>query len=209
MDAQFARSISLSPCEKLWLPSPIGGVSHESLEIQEPLPSGPGAYDQSLEVLLTQHAASESESGVPGAVSDRSEAPDESPGSILSNVPKAIGKYRASYSSILTVSCKAYKSCVSLLMGAQPSFELSGLYSPTVNRCYLWNCLCRIYPSLAQWNSLRFIYGAYSGDILHNLLRGGCLDSGISSLRSTGAGMDRDGGSGGGGNAVVTASMRT
>ncbi|GJT09618.1 hypothetical protein Tco_0856660 [Tanacetum coccineum] len=30
-----------------------------------------------------------------------------------------------------------------------------------------------------------------------NLLRGGCSDSGISSLRSTGGGMDRDGGSGG------------
>ncbi|GKF78467.1 hypothetical protein Tco_0234035, partial [Tanacetum coccineum] len=30
----------------------------------------PGAYDQSLEVLLTQHAASESESRVPGAVSE-------------------------------------------------------------------------------------------------------------------------------------------
>ncbi|GKG49817.1 hypothetical protein Tco_0518591, partial [Tanacetum coccineum] len=30
-----------------------------------------------------------------------------------------------------------------------------------------------------------------------NLLRGGCLDSGISSLRSIGDGMDRDGGSGG------------
>ncbi|GJZ91785.1 hypothetical protein Tco_0663850 [Tanacetum coccineum] len=44
-----------------------------------------------------------------------------------------------------------------------------------------------------------------------NLLRGGYSDSGISSLRSTGDGMDRDGGSGGsggGGNAVVTASMR-
>ncbi|GKB72701.1 hypothetical protein Tco_0934113, partial [Tanacetum coccineum] len=31
----------------------------------------------------------------------------------------------------------------------------------------------------------------------HNLLRGGCSDSGISSLRSTGGGMYRDGGSGG------------
>ncbi|GKG36964.1 hypothetical protein Tco_0447137, partial [Tanacetum coccineum] len=44
-----------------------------------------------------------------------------------------------------------------------------------------------------------------------NLLRGGCLDSGISSLRSTGGGMYIDGGSGGsggGGNAAVTASMR-
>ncbi|GKG35696.1 hypothetical protein Tco_0440850, partial [Tanacetum coccineum] len=45
----------------------------------------------------------------------------------------------------------------------------------------------------------------------YNLLRGGCSDSRISSLWSTGDGMDRDGGSGGsggGGNAAVTASMR-
>ncbi|GJT07980.1 putative reverse transcriptase domain-containing protein [Tanacetum coccineum] len=45
----------------------------------------------------------------------------------------------------------------------------------------------------------------------HNLLRGGCSDSGISSLWSTGGGMYRDGGSGGSGgdgNAAVTASMR-
>ncbi|GKF75754.1 hypothetical protein Tco_0225198 [Tanacetum coccineum] len=33
----------------------------------------------------------------------------------------------------------------------------------------------------------------------HNLLRGSCLDLGISSLRSTGGGMYRDGGSGGSG----------
>ncbi|GJX83894.1 hypothetical protein Tco_0333375 [Tanacetum coccineum] len=45
----------------------------------------------------------------------------------------------------------------------------------------------------------------------YNLLRGGCLDSGISSLRSTGGGMYREGGSGGSGgdgNAAVTASIR-
>ncbi|GKG64977.1 hypothetical protein Tco_0667609, partial [Tanacetum coccineum] len=42
-------------------------------------------------------------------------------------------------------------------------------------------------------------------------LWGGCSDSGISSLRSIGDGMNRDGGSGGsggGGNAAVTVSMR-
>ncbi|GKG26702.1 hypothetical protein Tco_0402405, partial [Tanacetum coccineum] len=33
----------------------------------------------------------------------------------------------------------------------------------------------------------------------HNLLRGGCSDSGISFLWSTGGGMNRDGGSGGSG----------
>ncbi|GKG45162.1 hypothetical protein Tco_0495240, partial [Tanacetum coccineum] len=47
--------------------------------------------------------------------------------------------------------------------------------------------------------------------VKYNLLRGGCLDSGISSLRLTGGDMYRDGssgGSGGDGNAAVTASMR-
>ncbi|GKG36232.1 hypothetical protein Tco_0443910, partial [Tanacetum coccineum] len=34
------------------------------------LPSGPDAFDQSLEALLTQSAAYESESRVPGAVSE-------------------------------------------------------------------------------------------------------------------------------------------
>ncbi|GKF47375.1 hypothetical protein Tco_0137177, partial [Tanacetum coccineum] len=42
----------------------------------------------------------------------------------------------------------------------------------------------------------------------HNLLQGGCSDSGISSLWSIGGGMYRDGGSGGDGNAAVTASIR-
>ncbi|GKG58020.1 hypothetical protein Tco_0589631, partial [Tanacetum coccineum] len=45
----------------------------------------------------------------------------------------------------------------------------------------------------------------------YNLLQGGCSNSGISSLRSTGGGMHRDGsngGSGGDGNAAVTASIR-
>ncbi|GKF16316.1 hypothetical protein Tco_0061234, partial [Tanacetum coccineum] len=42
----------------------------------------------------------------------------------------------------------------------------------------------------------------------YNLLWGGCLDSGISSLRSTGSAMYRDGCSGGDGNASVTALIR-
>ncbi|GKG09846.1 hypothetical protein Tco_0338592 [Tanacetum coccineum] len=60
----------------------------------ESLPSGPGAYDQSLEVLLTQHAASESESHVHTHDHDGSGAPDKSPDSILSNEPKPRGKHR-------------------------------------------------------------------------------------------------------------------
>ncbi|GKB78702.1 hypothetical protein Tco_0945597, partial [Tanacetum coccineum] len=47
-----------------------------------------------------------------------------------------------------------------------------------------------------------------SSRTLPDLLRRGCSDSGISSLRSTGGGMYRDGGSGGrggDGNAIVTA----
>ncbi|GKG39077.1 hypothetical protein Tco_0460789, partial [Tanacetum coccineum] len=65
------------------------------------LPSIPDAYGQSLKALLTQPAASESESHVPDVVSDvpgdgsrvhthdhgRSEAPDGSPNSILSSEP--------------------------------------------------------------------------------------------------------------------------
>ncbi|GKG42894.1 hypothetical protein Tco_0479578, partial [Tanacetum coccineum] len=45
----------------------------------------------------------------------------------------------------------------------------------------------------------------------HNLLRGSCSDSGISSLWSASGGMYRDGGSGGSGgdgNAAVIASIR-
>ncbi|GJR22796.1 hypothetical protein Tco_0971323 [Tanacetum coccineum] len=84
-----------------------------------PQPIFPGAYDQSLKALLTQPAASESESRVLDAVSEReysaavavsgvpgdrshvhthdhdgSEAPDESPDSILSSGPKPLGKHR-------------------------------------------------------------------------------------------------------------------
>ncbi|GJZ97059.1 hypothetical protein Tco_0669393 [Tanacetum coccineum] len=59
-----------------------------------------------------------------------------------------------------------------------------------------------IYPSTSGRSSSRTLFdiiflGAYSGDKIKNLLRGGCSDSGTSSLRSTGSGMDRDGGSGG------------
>ncbi|GKG56172.1 hypothetical protein Tco_0577247, partial [Tanacetum coccineum] len=55
------------------------------------------------------------------------------------------------------------------------------------------------------------VIGAISGTASAGSTPGGCSDSGISSLWSTGGGMYRDGGSGGsggGGNAVVTASMR-
>ncbi|GKF97283.1 hypothetical protein Tco_0293104, partial [Tanacetum coccineum] len=83
------------------------------------LPSGPDAYGQSLEALLTQPAASESESHVPDVVSeleysvavavsgvrgdgsrvhihdhDGSGAPDKSPDLILSSEPKPLGKHR-------------------------------------------------------------------------------------------------------------------
>ncbi|GKD33192.1 hypothetical protein Tco_1248701, partial [Tanacetum coccineum] len=64
------------------------------------LSSGSGAYDQSLEALLTQSAAYESESRVPDRSHvhthdhDGSEAPDELPDSILSNEPKPLGKHR-------------------------------------------------------------------------------------------------------------------
>ncbi|GJX00830.1 hypothetical protein Tco_0184743 [Tanacetum coccineum] len=45
-------------------------LDHKRQNMRESLPSGPGAYDQSLKALLTQPAASESESRVPDAVSE-------------------------------------------------------------------------------------------------------------------------------------------
>ncbi|GJY16467.1 hypothetical protein Tco_0386889 [Tanacetum coccineum] len=108
------------------------------------LSSGPDAYGQSPEVLLTQPAASENESRVHTHDHDGSEAPDESPDSILSSL----------------------------------AVELS----PT------------------SYRETRVDK--------YNLLWGGYSDSGISSLWSTGGGRYRDGGSGGSGNVVVTASMR-
>ncbi|GKB09738.1 hypothetical protein Tco_0838050 [Tanacetum coccineum] len=64
-------------------------------------PRSPDAYGQSLEALLTQPAASETVSGVPEDGSrmpthdhDGSEAPDESPDSILSSEPMPLGKHR-------------------------------------------------------------------------------------------------------------------
>ncbi|GKG44185.1 hypothetical protein Tco_0483278, partial [Tanacetum coccineum] len=49
------------------------------------------SYGLSLDALLIQPAASESESHVPDAMS---EAPDESPDSILSSEPKPLEKHR-------------------------------------------------------------------------------------------------------------------
>ncbi|GJT17246.1 hypothetical protein Tco_0875952 [Tanacetum coccineum] len=91
--------------------------------------------------------------------------------------------------------------------------ELSKLYDPSVDLtprslggAISGTCLRRIYPSLAvELSPTSYLEPRVDKC---NLLRGGYSVSGISSLRSTGGGMYRDGGSGGGGNAVVTASMR-
>ncbi|GJV92886.1 hypothetical protein Tco_1540699 [Tanacetum coccineum] len=77
--AQFTRVLRLSLCE-VWLPSPLVEFRRRAWSIiawmdsgvmlfRESLPSGPDAYGQSLEALLTQPAAFESVSYVPGAVS--------------------------------------------------------------------------------------------------------------------------------------------
>ncbi|GJS32430.1 hypothetical protein Tco_0530812 [Tanacetum coccineum] len=76
------------------------------------------------------------------------------------------------------------------------------LYDPSIylsygHRCYLRNCLCRIHPSLAIELSPTSYLEPRANK--HEILRGGHLNSGISSLRSTGSGMYRDGGSGGSG----------
>ncbi|GJY71141.1 hypothetical protein Tco_0474844 [Tanacetum coccineum] len=89
------------------------------LSLGESLPSIPGAYDEILEVLPSQLAASGNKSHIPGVVSQReystaidvldvpgygsrvhthdhggSEAPDGSPDSILSSESKPLGKHR-------------------------------------------------------------------------------------------------------------------
>ncbi|GKA93948.1 hypothetical protein Tco_0815934 [Tanacetum coccineum] len=78
--------------------------------------------------------------------------------------------------------------------------ELNKLCDPSIDlshghRCYLLNCLCRIYPSLA----VELSPTSYREPRVdkHNLLLGGYSDSRISSLWSTGGSMYRDGGSGG------------
>ncbi|GKD98259.1 hypothetical protein Tco_1382156 [Tanacetum coccineum] len=45
-------------------------LNHKRQHVRESLPSVPDAYGQSLEALLSQPAASESESHVPNAVSE-------------------------------------------------------------------------------------------------------------------------------------------
>ncbi|GKC94151.1 hypothetical protein Tco_1159593 [Tanacetum coccineum] len=92
--------------------------------------------------------------------------------------------------------------------------ELNKLCNPSIDlshghRCYLRNCLCQIHPGLA----VELFQTSYLEPRAnkHDLLRGGRSDSGISSLRSIGGGMYRDGGSGGSrcdGNVAVTASTR-
>ncbi|GKA91323.1 hypothetical protein Tco_0813193 [Tanacetum coccineum] len=195
----------------------------------ESLPSVPDAYGQSLEALPSQPAASErmgkgmgmrliNGDGDVVAVSDvpedgsrmhtydhgGSEAPDGSLDSILSSEPKPLRKHKPlPPPSILfleslhiptEVSRPAAESLVTRcdMRLCNPSIDLSHGH-----RCYLRNCLYWIYLSLAVELS-PILYLERRVD-KHNLLRGGCSDSGISSLRSAGSGMYRDGGSGGSG----------
>ncbi|GJW82777.1 hypothetical protein Tco_0155922 [Tanacetum coccineum] len=64
------------------------------LSLEESLPSVPYVYGQSLEALLSQSAASESESRVHTPTHGGSEAHNELPNSTLPNEPKPLGKHR-------------------------------------------------------------------------------------------------------------------
>ncbi|GJR06844.1 hypothetical protein Tco_0529828 [Tanacetum coccineum] len=151
--------------------------------VVESLSSGPGAYDQSLEALPTQSAAYESESRIASHVlytmiSMASEAPDESPDSSYRYGQAS----RTHWPPPPTIIYRLLEILCIRLIGAQqaldPSIDLShGHRSMPVE--------------LSPISYLEHIVDKC------NLLRGGCSDSGISSLRSTGDGMDRDGGSGG------------
>ncbi|GKC50137.1 hypothetical protein Tco_1072882, partial [Tanacetum coccineum] len=78
------------------------------------------------------------------------------------------------------LTSKAYKSCVSCSWSSASSVTLV-LTSPTV---------------IGATSGTAFAGSIQPRVDKHNLLRGGYSDSGISSLRSTGGGMYRDGGSG-------------
>ncbi|GJT83830.1 hypothetical protein Tco_1058172 [Tanacetum coccineum] len=121
---------------------------------------------------------------------DGSEATDESLDSILSSEPKPLGKHRPPPPpSILSPGDKL----------CDPTIDLSHGH-----RCYLWNCPDGVLPNYprplvglaVELSPISYLEPRVDK---HNLLRGGCLDSRMSSLRSTGDGMYRDGGSGGSG----------
>ncbi|GKE49007.1 hypothetical protein Tco_1480265 [Tanacetum coccineum] len=112
---------------------------------------------------------------------DRSEALDRSPNSVLSSDPKPLRKYRPPPPQ-------------SILSPGESS------YPPKVNR-----------PIVGLGVELSPISYLEPRVDKHNLLQGGSSYFGTSSLWSTGGGMYRDGGSsgsGGDGNATVTASIK-
>ncbi|GJY49065.1 hypothetical protein Tco_0439021 [Tanacetum coccineum] len=136
-------------------------------------------------------------SGVPGDGSrmhthdhDGSKAPDESPNSILSSEPKPLGKHRPHPSrSILSPGESSYPPITSSVTLVLTSPTVIGAISD------LWNCHlpCNWLPQSLAVELSPTSYLEPRVD-KYNLLRGGCSDSGTSSLWSTGGGMYRDGG---------------
>ncbi|GKF15370.1 hypothetical protein Tco_0056832, partial [Tanacetum coccineum] len=192
---------------------------------EESLPYVPNAYAVSdvhgvgTHVHIPAHGGSEAHNGPPG--------------SILSHEPKPLGKHRSPPpQSVLSPDEISYP-----LKLCNPSIDLSYGHRCYLRNCLcrIHPSIPNTIPNLSNPPSSRFsVYGADKLIIdplppvglavelsptsylepranKHDLLRGGRSDSRISSLRSTGGGMYRDGGSGGSegdGNAEVTASTR-
>ncbi|GKC81619.1 hypothetical protein Tco_1137336, partial [Tanacetum coccineum] len=111
---------------------------------------------------------------------DGSEAPDNSPDSILLSEPKPLGNHRPlPLPSILSPGESSYPPKL-----YDPSIDLSHGH-----RFYLWNCLCRIYPSIP--NTIPNI-----SNLLSPFFSIYCADKSIIYPPTSGGGMYRDGGSG-------------
>ncbi|GKC00787.1 hypothetical protein Tco_0986923, partial [Tanacetum coccineum] len=139
---------------------------------------------------------------------DGSEAPDESPDSILSSEPKPLRKHRSPpLPSILSPGESSYP--LSVNRPATSPYRLIMIYETYYPEHPLVKHTNPVYhahgtsPTIIGAISRIASAGSTQVSLIpvdkYNLLRGGCSDSGISSVRSIGGGMYRDAGSGGSG----------
>nr|GEW35465.1 hypothetical protein [Tanacetum cinerariifolium] len=153
--------------------------------------------------FATVSVSAVSEAGTPvhTLAHERSKAHGVLSGSTLSNEPKPLGQHRPPPPrSILSLGEYHLKNC---LCRINPSIHnpIPYFFNTSVSHLRL-NSIGKpiVYPStLVELSPTSYLEPRVDK---HNLLRGGCSDSGISSLRSTGGGGYKDGASGGNGNAA-------
>nr|GFB63769.1 hypothetical protein [Tanacetum cinerariifolium] len=126
-------------------------------------------------------------------------------GLTLPNEPKPLGQHRPPLPRSILSPGEAYKSWVSCSWSSVSSVTLVLTFSKVVGAISGTASAGSI--QYRQTHSLPLVELSPTSYLeprvdKHNLLRGGCSDSGISYLRSTGGGGYKDGGSGGDGNAA-------